>query len=671
MLLEEFLNTYVKDGYKTVRYDNTTQQAIEIINMIGDEYDIVVECDEIICKVNIAEFIKSKVISAVYGDWGKVHLVLNHRTIHTFVDFCALPTNRKVSYDELIENSCSLNPSLYYYPTLKEGQKYVLLGDLVEIDNGTTDFPRNIKIPYYSTTKNFNKIASGYYLPDFEYYNDSLSTRVFFGPHLHLSYDIWRRTAGVREFITSKDSHYFCGTGSWGLKPISDEVSLEYLALVLLTDKTFDHFMSYNSSLSGKMLLSRKIVIDTKKDIQKEMVKKAIAAGRDVVNSNMSYNIVWIDSEITEDKFEDIRLKLVEWKIRILHRTSSVYSGKYSAKDLLTDTDLKRSIHAVIIDPKTDSVSNRYKGFQRVINICRNQEIPVYVYTDADINLIKEDLEEDDYTYCHKNFFSKEACESLKFMITALRDELDLGSSERMFLSEYTNEYYAAQWIDSNVSLSNRNEPYQFSVLKTMTDLYMYNESVDIRNTAHRIVQLMRNYKIVPASLDEGAAARLLRDQTYSNSKDGMIYSLLPEHPVPHLISRYLDFVISETNKINHGNLINRGNLNKIFMLALLDCLNWVYHCFVKDIQIDKHHIYFTVSNRCEVDFNGGLVEKDDNDAYYFMGNVHIHPKNNVKEGDLVDTSNCKVVEEKRPCVKFVNGRSRDIFYFAKNVNVL
>lgn len=530
--------------------------------------------------------------------------------------------SEEIPYDLIKSFDYSLNYVHYTTPECHEGQSIVKLGDICEVgkDCNSERFYIRGKIPQYYAARDFKAVVYNSEHPGI--YEEPYAS-IYKGPHLHVT--------SKAEFLLSKSDGYYFGPSTWNyaLRTKDNNISLEYLAYELGRDATFMNFISQNPTVEN--LLARKVALIMDKDKQDEIVSSLLDLNDQVVNSPARYHVAFVDQDVvnmfdspfdnlmsqdTDDLSEDeadayieqlfaemtnqsLDDKLYSWQIE-----ASKYdriTGESGFLKALESKDFK--VDAIVVDPLTDSIRDRYKGLRELLAKLRGSKIPVYLYTDVDQILLEDDLDADDYNYfANGRLFKKLECDSIRALIASLRTELDKsGNSLSKLQGDYTRVFEAAKWLDTKFP--------KLSVVSTLS--YCLLQPNTSLNTARGLVNglyqaMMREISNGSGleTMDEGMFPSLMQRGSYVHNNQ-ILYTVVGKvMPLPLAYSlRYASDIMNgashqeDVEKMDIKGYLEQmksDNIANAVLRILMEFLLWLYevkfefagYCISEDVKL-------------------------------------------------------------------------------------
>ena len=551
----------------------------------------------------------------------------------------------EIPYSEIKAFDYSLIYDHYTEPECGEGQEIVRLKDICDVDEECKDDRYYIKgkIPQYYFARDFKAVS---YNSEHPSVHQEPFASTYKGPHLHVTDDC--------EFLLSKaDGYYFCpATWNFALRAKDNNLSLEYLVYELGKDTTFMNFMRQKPSVEN--FLNRKVALILDREKQDDIVSSLLALNEQVVNSPARYNVAFIDQDVvnlfdspfdnhmaqdTDDLSEEEEEKYIEQLHELLFASlanpslgdkldswqidSSKFehiTGEFGFLKALENKEVK--VDAIIVDPLTDSIRDRYKGLRELLSKLRDSKIPVYLYTDVEQIFLEDDLESDDYNYfINGRLYKKSDSNSIRDLIAVLRTELDnAGNSLAKLQGDFTRVFDAAKWLDTRLP--------KLQVVSTLSYCMLHpNTSL---NTARGLVNALYNAVMKEISngsglemMDEGMFPSLMQKGNYIHNNQ--ILFTLSEKVMPLPLAHSLRYASDILNGASHQEdiekmdfkgylyLMNSDNIANAVLRIIMEFLLWLNevkfkfqgYCMSEDINLGK-----------EVNWKGILVQVSDKEFY-------------------------------------------------------
>ena len=162
-------------------------------------------------------------------------------------------------------------------------------------------------------------------------------------------------------------------------------------------------------------------------------------------------------------------------------------------------------------------------------------------------------------------------------LMAFVREELDRSMSpESRIRSRHRAALEAADWLDETYALREIHAAETLSefLLATEEGIDTSRNLSDLRNVAHRIIEILKDCRAVPP-LDNGAIPHLLYEKMYENKKDGKTYiqdiSIMRRSLISSLIS-----LIDIGNEGTHSFKASI-NLGSAMLQTLLEFVTWMY----------------------------------------------------------------------------------------------
>ena len=495
----------------------------------------------------------------------------------------------KVSYETIQRASWSFNPAVYLQNAVcREGQELVRLGDLVSVSAGKMVEGERF-IPYDALSDSFSRVAAGI--------TPSAPTgrqgQIVEGPSVMVALSSSTRQydqdilCGIcREYDRYSAEFFLCV-----LKPDTEKILPDYLALALLTDPSFAKYFKsiqeyYTDNIRSSHILERRIPIYTDLAMQKAAVMDAL--GRADM-AEVSYNIVLAGAG---DNLAWYRSALSKYGCTLLACVDTV-EGADGLEHLLAElsrenTPVSKKADAVVIvsdialNGKKDE--EPFAGLDAVLDLSLvygKSGLKFFVSSKCSLDEIRETgkissrrlkpVESGHF------FMTDEKGRPTVALAASVREELDRAMSpESRIRTRHHAAFEAAQWLDETYALRD------IRATETLSEFLMAAEEgidtsrnlSDLRNIAHRIIEILKDCRAVP-SIDNGAIPHLLYDKKYENVKDGKTYI----QDVPIMRRSLSSSLISLIDIGNEGTHTFRtsANLGSAMLQTLLEFVTWFY----------------------------------------------------------------------------------------------
>ena len=532
----------------------------------------------------------------------------------------------EIPYAKILAFDCSLNYDNYTEPECRKGQEIVRLKDICDVDKNCDADRYYIKgkIPQYYFARVFKTVS---YNSEHPGVHQELFASIYKGPHLHI-------TDGCEFLLSKTEGYYFCpATWNISLRAKDNNISLQYLAYELGTDVTFMNFMRQKPSVEN--FLERKVALFVDRAKQDEIVALLLDFNNKVVNSPARYDVAFIDLDVVKmfdsqfdnfmmqdsgDLSEDEKDNCLEQVQDQLHAElthpllgDKLYSWQIDASKFehitgeqgflkaLENKEVKPN--AIIVDPLTDSVRDRYKGLRELLSKLRDSKIPVYLYTDVDQILLEDDLESDDYNYfINGRLYKKSDNNSMRKLIAALRTELDnAGNSLAKLQGDFIREFEAAKWIDARLPKLHVVSTLSFCLLHTNTSL---NSARGLVNALYQAIMREISNGSGLEMMDEGMFPSLMQKGTYMHNNQ--ILFTLSEKVMPLPLAHSLRYASDILNSASHQediekmdfkgylNLMNSDNIANAVLRIIMEFILWIYdvkfkfsgYCISEDVNV-------------------------------------------------------------------------------------
>lgn len=562
-----------------------------------------------------------------------------------------------VPYSEMEKVDWVFNPAVYLQNAeCREGMELVRLGDLVTVPKlGLSKGGRNIPWSFFS--ERFEKVAAGVTPEASVDDHDNLCVE---GPSLLVSLTEGRRNTDqkLRCAICKENGRYSVHPFTMIFQPDPDRISLEYLALALMQDPTFVRYYKdiqayYVDDIRYKSMLARKIPVLT--DLSEQRKAVADALGRADMADHI-YNVILAGAGSKAGRLGSI---LAKNGLNVQAVSDSV-EGAGGLEELLRNgtgknVPVSRRIDAVIFSTdirlSQGGKNDNYEGLDAVIDLqllFDREGVSFFAFSDSSLDDI-----------CLTGLFSSRRMRHLRSghfycnpeggglsaaLCPALREELDARNSILPRIrTRYREAFEAAEWLDSaypDKEIHSADILSDFLVASETGSVDTNRKISDLRNVAHRIIEILRECRAVPTDLDNGAVPHLLYDGKYSNDRAGKTYTqrvgIMPRHLSASLVS------LIEIGNVGTHTYKENPRLSKIMMDALLEFVVWFHSN--RELFAKRLSGYWSEGNKNEeifVDIVGKAeCHVDNGRTYWLCAGIHLFvdkkAKPALKEGDRV-----------------------------------
>ena len=555
-----------------------------------------------------------------------------------------------VSYSEMAELEYAFNAHIYIQDAkCSEGQELVALKDIAGFMHGLGDESLDTEaIDYRSGSDNIiDALYNIRYHKPFSwggYYNIT-------GPAVIFNID---RDFRLKVAVYPERKRCSVYTRCYSIIPDTKKILPQYLAYVLLTDRSFEkyikHVLEFYAEADGILpvyLLNRKIPIYKDIDKQIEVIRPFMK--QEQVSSRHNVILAFQDECSITNEYMSV---LAEKNVRVLGSASTIIQlqsllNKYDS----SATPAQDKVDAVIVDAEIKwgryADEAKYDGLFELSHICRNSNLPFYLISKVASNEMPVQRPLLAYfTEDGNRRFFRDGIDHFKKLIDSMQQELESKISDDSLLRNKYGEFYiAAEWLDSQRAGMN----FAAEITKELkADINCSQEDMDktvnnIRILTQNIFEWIQEVNLAPASLDPGAVAIMLRDKTY---KDYM-------YPNQNIMDESLASMIATLYKIG-----NEGSHKFFFcdlyrrtaILSLMTLVQWAYdnkHLFDK-----QHEGFYISSSIIEVQEFEDVVQCDTSrgEPYFYTRNVHlgVGKISNIKAGDKVRVSGYSLEKKNR-----------------------
>lgn len=546
-----------------------------------------------------------------------------------------------VSYSEMAGLEYTFNAHVYIQDAdCQDGQELVPLKDIARFIyglNGEAKSPEVINRRSCSDNIIDALYNIRYYKPNSwaDHYTISGSTVVF-----DVDMDFKLRAA-----VYSDKKPCSVSMACYSLEPDTEKILPQYLAYVLLTDKTFarylKHVLEHYAEVDGirpAYLLNRKIPIYT--DICKQLEVIRPFMKQEQVTSRHNVILAHPDDHTMTNEYMSA---LAEKNVRVLGSASTIVQlqsllNKYDS----SATPAQDKVDAVIVDAEIKwgryADEAKYDGLYELSHICRNSNIPFYLIskTASDEMPVPRPVLSYFTEDGNRRFF-RDGIDNFKNLIDAMQQELESKMSDDSLLRNKYGEFYtAAEWLDGQRPgmdfALNVTKELKADINSSQTE--MEKTVNNIRILTQNIIEWLQEVNLAPKSLDAGAVAIMLREKTYSD----YVY------PDQNIMDESLASMIATLYKIgNDGShkFLFTDLYRRTAVLSLMALVQWAYEN--RELFTKQHEGFYISKSAIEVkEFEDVvLVDNSRGEAYYYTRNVHLGVGRiiNIQAGDRVRVS--------------------------------
>jgi len=506
---------------------------------------------------------------------------------------CAGESERvTVDYDTVARCSWAFNPAVYIQDAVcREGQESVRLGDLVTVSPGhLTEGERYVDYKFLS--QEFGRVAAGL-TPGAPVASQVQLVR---GPSVMVALNAAPRRHSVdllcgicREYGTYGVT-YFLPV----LQPLQDRILPDYLALALMEDPSFARYLRniqqyYTDDVRSSHLLERRIPVLTDLAAQKKAVMDAL--GRADMSA-VTYNVIVAGAGRLLGRY---RSALAHHGCTVLASAEAV-EGPEGLEGLLE----KLTADAAPVSRRADAVivlsdiplggradADPFEGLDAALDLSLlygRKGLPFFVSSSCTMEEIAA-----------SGFISPRRLRPLgegRFFRTggdgapapalaaSVRETLDRQmSAEARIRSRHAAALEAADWLDGAYPDReiHASEILSEFLLAAEEGVDTSRKLSDLRNVAHRIIEILKDCRVVPR-LDNGAVPRLLHDGKFEDTKknrDGKTYFQDIDIMSPAL-SASLVALIDIGNEGTHS-FRSSANLGSSMLQTLLELVTWFH----------------------------------------------------------------------------------------------
>lgn len=445
------------------------------------------------------------------------------------------------------------------------------------------------------------------------------------------------------------------------LKPHTDKILPEYLALALITDPSFKTYYKniqqyYTDDIRASHLRERRIPVLTDLIEQRKAVTAAsgLAASEDTI-----YNIVLVGAGDKERSYT----RLLDSVKCIVIKTTETVEGDDGLETILEQATkegvaLSKKVDAVVFQTDVNLSAGKeerpFSGMDAIADLRLLYEpkgILFYAASDASVeDIVKEGIlsERRLKPFLDGHFFMNKKGLPDKALSLALRKELEeKGSDEARIRTLQRQAFEAADWIDANFEGNEVSEVLSDFLIAKEFGKDSLRKLSTLRTVAHNLIDILKKWNIVPdaSDLDHGAIPHLIYDQKFETKLTTYIYwdDTVMDKSLSAALIALIEIGNEGTHTFNTNPLLGATMLNTLmaFILWLYkgrDSLPqrktpWYKESLNERIRIDDLPMTGTVK---QVTVKGKRI--------WVCGNVHLQEPadGDIREGDVVTINRVK-----------------------------
>ena len=584
-------------------------------------------------------------VLGVYGGFDSVRYKFFNGT--EIVDLEDVPN--PVHYSFIEANEYFLYPSFYTDEKIDDEREFVALGEICDVDpNCMEELINDSKtyhtLPRYYFSNDLQEVFSNAESP--KHYKVSMLLDVYRGPHLHINRKgdlILNKVAG----------YYMCPEeDSWALRIKDDMVSPEYLSYVI------HHSENIRNKLTAfpptEVLLKIKVPILKDRRKQDELISEYREKISSVVNTDAVYSVAVVG--LTDCSDSD----LSSWGLK-----ATCYSHIQGDDGLLSEMEKTAySPDAIIVDAIVDSVRDRYKGLRELLSKVRSEDIPVYVYTDVEEQLLKDDLYDSEYQYIMEGrYYLRSGDASIEKLVRHLRDELDGEDNlDAQIRGEFVREFAAAEWLEQKFPKLNLVSALTFSLSqpnKSFTTLR------GVLNSLYKAVMIeISNGSGLDQVKSVGMLPQLLREGKYAHNNQVVFVVKGDIMPLPLAVS--LCYASQIVNGAVHEEDVEKMDVKGYLSQIRSEHLAYSVIRIVMDFILWLHDVNFEFDGFCEsADLNelrsvncSGVLQQAGVNEYFCEtedeGRIHVFVKGKARLGAEIEITQVKHETKLRDKYKWI-----------------
>lgn len=574
-----------------------------------------------------------------------------------------------VSYDRMKDANWAFNPFVYMQGAFcPEGMELVRIGDVAEVVVGMAKkgqfiepehLSRSVKTVLEGISATKRKNAWG---NPFTNYKPVPPNSILLG-----------LSSGTRRTEQNLVCGMYKGDGPCCtdcfvsvLKPFTEKILPEYLALALLSDPSFAAYYKniqqyYTDDIRASHLRQRRIPILTDMIEQRKVVE---AAKGTADNEETIYNIVLAGTGNNAKDYSEL-LERVRCKVI---RTTAYVEGEGGLEEILAHATkegvaLTKKVDAVVFS--TDirlSASGKeqpFYGLDAVIDLRLKYE-PLGIVFYASSNVGDEEIAQVGIISPRRlkplldgHFFIIKGGLPDKALAMALRKELDTNNSPGARIRSANRDVFeAADWIDSAYEGGKVAEVLSDFLIARDFGKDSSRNLNELRIVAHHIIDILKQWNVVPnePGLDHGAIPKLIYNRKYDCKATSTTYFYIDDTVMPRTLSSALVSLVEVGNTGSHtfnsDPQLGAGMLNSLMAFVV-----WIYNG-KETLQNRKTQPWFKENKSESVQIGDmpitGPARKEtvNGKEIWVCGNVHLQYNPALKEGDTV-TINSIIPEKK------------------------
>ena len=557
----------------------------------------------------------------------------------------AVSTEEKieVSFAEMAEYEWAFNAHLYIQDAVcQEGQELVPLKDLVEFKSGYNCDPKGDEsISDRSCSDNVVDALCNckYYKPKpwAGYHEVS-------GPAVIFNVD---RDFKMRATVYTSTQTRLAYMSCYSLVPDTNKILPQYLAYVILTDKSFEryikHVLEYYADVDGirhAYLLNRKIPIYRDILKQQEVVRPFIKEEHASTRHNVI--LAFSDDRAMNNDYMSI---LAEKNIRVLGTASTIAQMNFLLNKYASETASSNDkVDAVLIDADIkcglQAEEGKYDGLIELSFICDRYKLPFYLISPGEVSKLPVPRRCLSYfTESNTKRHFTTGLNSFRELIEAMCNELESEVSDDSLLrNKYPEFFEAADWLDGQRPGKNFATNITAALKQDMnlTQDEMNKSVNELRILAEDLFKWLQEVNLAPKGLTPGGVAILLRDKICGD------YKYTDESIMDRALASMLATLYDIGNDGSHKFLFT-DLFKRTAVLSLMAFVQWVYQN--RDLFSRTHNGFYRSKSQIEVHEFEDVVKCDDSrgELYYYTRDVHLGTKiQNISAGDKVRVSNYK-----------------------------
>ena len=445
------------------------------------------------------------------------------------------------------------------------------------------------------------------------------------------------------------------------LKPHTDKILQEYLALALITDSSFKTYYKniqqyYADDVRFSHLRERRIPILTDLIEQRNAVTAAsgLADSEDTI-----YNIILAGAGDKERSYT----RLLDHVKCVVFKTTETVEGNDGLEAILEHASkegiaLTKKVDAVLFQTDIRLSAGKeerpFSGMDAIADLrllYGPKGILFYAASDASVeDIVKEGIlsERRLRPFLDGHFFMNKEGQPAKELALAMRKELEgKGSDEARIRTLHRKVFEAADWLDATFAGNEVSEVLSDFLIAKEFGKDSQRKLSSLRTVAHNLIDILKKWNIVPdaSDLDHGAIPHLIYDQKFETKLTTYYY--WDDTVMPKPLSASLIALIEIGNEGAHTFNTN-PQMGATMLNTLMAFVLWLYKG--RETLPARKTPWYKESPNEQIQINNlpliGTVKKVivKGRQIWICGNVHLQEPEDgdIREGDIVTITQVK-----------------------------